>query len=1017
MRFGKTMLFPRAGRWCPCLAAVVIGMVVWGPAMASPMDAPPPWFSRSWLTDDGLPDNNVTGLVQTSDGYLWVGTLGGLMRFNGADFTSISLPRVEGVSPSVVRAVFRDSKDRLWIGMERGRMMCLDGGDIRTYGPEDGLPPHMARSFSEDSDGNLWIASESGISRLRDGKIRHFGPGAGLGSPRGNIQVVAQADGSIAWLFGGKLGVERDGKLVPTHQLSSELSEICAAAASGVWVCERGSLRRFSDGVISEELARLPEQALPRAMLEDGSGALWIGTASNGLFRMENGRLESVPTSHGEVNCLFEDREGNLWAGTAGGGLNQIRPRVITLINRQAGLPSDSVRSVTEDSEGGIWAAFENGRLARFSGGQWTDVGLPGMEATCVSAHPDGSVWVGSRGMGLRRMYEGRWQTWQRPEGLAQNDVRSILVARDEKVWIASEFPLRLQYFHEGRFHGIAMPPDFDDVRPMRAITEAADGTIWVGTARGELMRVVNDKLVRESPKGERTLHSIRTLQASPDGGIWIGHAGTGLGFWKDGARSRITTDQGLRENHVAQMLADRRGSLWMAGNRGLSVVRIGELDAVFEGRESRLRARAFGRAEGLPGLQATFNHSPSAWEGRDGRLWFAMRGGILMVRPGQVRDNPVPPPVVLERVAVDERTIAAYGNTITAQPDESTSIIELVSSGDGLRLHPRHNKLEFEFAALSFTSPENVHFRYRLRGFDQNWIEADGQRRAAYPRLPDGTYEFQVIACNHAGVWNETGASIRVVVDPFYWQTWWFRVLSLFIFTVSIIAMVRYVSFRRLRENMRELEQQAALHRERARIARDMHDEVGAKLTRLSLLSDMAAAAPALPPETGADVREISDTARETILAFDEIVWAVNPRNDSLADLAGYLCRHAEDFFEGSPTECIFDLPATIPPVMLATETRHEVFLAAKEALTNVAKYAAASRVRLRLLLLADAFEIIIEDDGRGFDPAAVAARPGGGNGLPNMRERMRRNGGSFECLSHPGGGTLIKFHVPYAK
>ena len=215
----------------------------------------------------------------------------------------------------------------------------------------------------------------------------------------------------------------------------------------------------------------------------------------------------------------------------------------------------------------------------------------------------------------------------------------------------------------------------------------------------------------------------------------------------------------------------------------------------------------------------------------------------------------------------------------------------------------------------------------------------------------------------------------------------------------------------------MLELKQQAVLHQERARIARDMHDEVGAKLTRLSLLTEMAAATPELPPAAGAEVREISDTARETILAFDEIVWAVNPRNDTLGDLAGYLCRHAEDFFEGGPTECVFDLPATIPAVMLPTEVRHEVFLAAKEALTNVAKYAAASRVRLRLVLHPDAFDLVIEDDGRGFDPAAVATRPGGGNGLINMRDRMRRIGGRFECHSQPGAGTRITFHVPISR
>jgi signal transduction histidine kinase len=516
---------------------------------------------------------------------------------------------------------------------------------------------------------------------------------------------------------------------------------------------------------------------------------------------------------------------------------------------------------------------------------------------------------------------------------------------------------------------------------------------------------------------GNITPHSIRSLHATDDGSIWIGHAGVGLGQWKNGIQTRISKAHGLRDDHISSVLTDNNGSMWIAGNRGLSLIRMQELEDVLAGRAERLQTRLFGRAEGLPGLQASFDYSPSACVGRDGRLWFAMRNGLLMIRPDQLRQNPPPPPVVLEQVIVDDLTIAAYDKELSPNAEETAIPLEPGESTTKLRLHPAHNKVEFDFAALSFTSPENIHFRYQLRGFDQRWIEAGPQNRATYPRLPAGSYQFHVVACNHAGVWNETGASLRIVVAPFYWQTWWFRSLTLAFFTAAVIAIVRYLSFRRLRKHMLELKQQAALHKERARIARDMHDEVGAKLTRLSLLSDMAAASSNLPDDAGADVREISETARETILAFDEIVWAVNPRNDTLADLAGYLCRHIEDFFDGSPTECIIDLPVTIPPVMLPTEMRHEVFLAAKEAFTNVAKYATASRVRLRLILQPDAFDLIIEDDGRGFNGSAVTTRPGGGNGLLNMRERMRRIGGTFECHSHPGGGTLIKFHVPISR
>jgi signal transduction histidine kinase/ligand-binding sensor domain-containing protein len=996
------------------VSCVLIWIVFLG-GISNGKEVPSEWIHRAWQTEDGLPDNSVTGLAQTHDGYIWVGTRGGLLRFNGSDFTAIPLPFKPEISHRVVGTVFMGQQDRMWVGMERGEIARLERGKMRTDGHEHGLPDLPILSMVEDAQGVLWLASSTGLARIRDGEYRTFGRNDGLGrTTSGNSSVVVLSDGRMAYVDRKQLGFSQGDALVPMLELREEATAICAATSSGLWICEGGGVRLWRDGVITEELARLPDKALPRVMLEDRSGTLWIGTVSDGLFRLEAGRLEKVPTSHLEIACLMEDQEGSLWAGTNGGGLNQVRPKVLTLIDRNAGLPSDSAQSVCEDAAGGIWLVLQDGQLVRFADGSWINAGREGLEATCVAADRDGVVWVGDRTKGLHRIADGQWRTWGRADGLMGDGVRSVLAASDGKIWIASEFPRRVQYFHEGKFHLIAMPPDLPVVRTIRAMAEAADGTIWIGTASGELMRVDGDKLILESPSGGMPVVPIRSLHASPDGTVWIAHAGAGLGRWKSGVKSRTTRAEGLWDDHVSQALEDDTGMVWIAGNRGVSQVSMAELTEVAEGRARRLRTRVFGRAEGLPGLQASFDYSPSACKGRDGRLWFAMRNGLLMVRPEKIRENPEPPPVVLERFVVDETTVAAYDIDLSSASSVDGRILELRGPTAELRLPPGHNKLQFDFAALSYRSHENVHFRYQLLNFDQNWIEVRNQNNATYSRLPSGAYEFRVIACNAAGIWNETGASLRLVVNPFYWQTWWFRGLTLALFTAGVIAIVRYLSFRRLRDRMRGLKQQAVLHQERARIASDMHDEVGAKLTRLSMLSDMAAAGPDLPPNANADVREISETARETILAFDEIVWAVNPLNDTLGDLVNYLCRHAEEFFEGGSTECVFDLPKTIPPLMLPTEVRHGVFLAAKEALTNVAKSAAARRVRVRLLVHPAAFDLVIEDDGCGFDPAAPASRPGGGNGLFNMRQRIEGISGRFECHSQPGGGTRIAFHVP---
>ncbi len=998
-----------------CLAVAFALGGSWG--LCAGVGGAPDWIYRAWQTDEGLPDNSVTGIVQTPDGYLWVATRGGLLRFNGVKFTPALLAAQPGVSNRVVRAMCQDRQGRIWLGMERGQVMWLGPDGVRSYGIEDGLPNNPVISMVEDGAGVMWVAFSSGLARIRDGKCERLGAAEGFPRAGGGTQVVAGPDGRMWYARGKEVGFHKDGKLQAALTLSSEQVRICPSAQSGMWICAGSRLLRMREGREPEEVGKLPVALWPRVMFEDREGALWIGTATHGLFRFLDGIVEEIPTSHQEIECLLEDREGNLWVGTNGGGLDRIRPSAMVLSARKDGLSADSVRSVCEDSAGSIWVVLQNGRLARSGTGGWEEIHNSGSWSgggTCIVADSSGSVWVGTRGRGIDQYTNGKRRNWSLPQGLAANSVRSLLAARDGSIWIATDSPRRLQRLRDGAIQTIRMPVGVTSLRSIRAMAEGADGTVWIGTAGGEVMRVKGEALVRESVISETHPNSVRALHATDDGTLWVGYAGGGLGRFNNGMYTTITSEMGLMDDYVSQILADGKGSLWIAGNHGLFKVGMAELAEVANGKIPRIRSRVFGRAEGLSGLQPSYDYAPSVCRGRDGRLWFAMRNGLLEVRPDKIRDNLKPPPVILERVSVDDRTVALYDLSLALIGESGAATAELRSHGKPLKLGPGHSKLDFEFAALSFSSPENVHFRYRLENFDRKWIETRGQEHASYSRLPAGKYKFRVIACNNAGVWNHVGAALSFEVAPFYWQTWWFRALAVALSTGAVIGLSRYLSFRRLRERMRVLKQEAVLHKERARIARDMHDEVGAKLTRLSLLSEMAGADAGLSTETGSDVREISETAREAILAFDEIVWAVNPRNDTLGDLVNYLCRHAEEFFEGSATHCVFDLPNTIPAVMLPTEVRHQVFLASKEALTNVLKHANASEVTVRLVLHPGAFELVIQDDGAGYDPALPDPRPGGGNGLPNMRERMRGIGGDFQSFSQPGQGTRILFKVP---
>ena len=374
---------------------------------------------------------------------------------------------------------------------------------------------------------------------------------------------------------------------------------------------------------------------------------------------------------------------------------------------------------------------------------------------------------------------------------------------------------------------------------------------------------------------------------------------------------------------------------------------------------------------------------------------------------------NATAPPVLLERVAVDGQAVALYDSRSPLRQKSPAGLADLRQPAAPLGLGPNLGKLDIDFTALSFTAPENVRFQYRLENYDEGWKEADLDRMgrsASYPRLPPGRYRFQVKACNNNGVWNETGAALSLVVTPFFWQNWWFRGGLLGGFTLGIIAAVRYVSFRRLRRQLRLLEQQSALHQERARIAKDIHDNLGASLTQIAFLGELAGQDHASPEKAAERTETVSATARQAIKSLDEIVWAVNPRNDTLAHLMDYAGQFALDYLRVAGIRCRLDFPEQPPPREVSSDQRHNLFLAVKEALHNIVKHAQASEVWVRVQASPEKLLITIEDNGRGFAGVTENALA---DGLRNMRQRLAEVGGSCRIESQPGAGTRVSFDV----
>ena len=973
------------------------------------------WFERVWHVENGLPNNSVETIAQSADGYLWLGTPIGLANFDGLQFQSFpSTDFVRGGQKGVM-AMFVSRSGALWLAMDRGAVVCLDGERTRVFAEADGLSGLQVHTIVEDGEGAIWIVHlGNAIGRIKDGVVENLSGGSGL--PAGALtSLVCDSAGTVWWAKGGRVGVYRDGQFQTlVRPAGSAPVQLARAQGGGMWICARTRLFKCDDqGRLQPfgEFEQKPAGNIASVMIEDSSGAVWIGTSFGGLLRFDGSRFENVSTSHPEVKCLLEDREGNIWAGTRGGGLNRIRQRVVRLHGVETGLPIDAVRSLAEDANGDIWAVTQNGLLVRRSGSTWatvsTTAGWPRDSLSCVSAAPDGAIWIGSRSGRLLCLRDGKVSTVERADGLIGSSVISLLAARNGDLWIGFTGSRPVQRLRAGKFTTFEVP---EGDRTPRAMTEDANGNVWIGFSRGMLLRVQGDELVDVSPKELDEVMSIRCLAASPDGCLWIGYAGRGLGLFKGGRYTWIGTEQGLIDDYISQIIPDDNGWLWIGSDHGIFKVRQQDVEAVANGQARSVRSIRYGRGEGVPDLQASFGNAPGGVLGRNGCVWLPTQSALAEIDTRQRARRSELPDVLLTHVTVDGRVIARNDRFLPGSA-ALAGVYDLRSQKLKLRLPPANRRLEIRFTTLLFSGLENVRFRYRLAGLDEEWLEAGSERRAMYSRLPAGQYKFEVRACSPDGVWSGTGPTLAMMVQPFFWQTWWFRMLLGVGFTGATVSIVRYASFRRLRRRLQEAEKQAAVERERARIARDIHDDLGNRLTKVMLLSGFVMRDWSKPEKAEQHVQQIASTVRQATDALDEIVWAINPRNDTLPHLINYVGQFVVEFLRAAGIRCRVDLPDHPPHRMVPAEVRHDLFMAIEEAITNIVRHAKASAVQFNMAVSDERITVTIIDNGRGFRESPDEM---GGDGLRNMRQRMKDVGGEIRIVSEPGTGTHLLFDCP---
>lgn len=954
-----------------------------------------------WKTDDGLPDNTVDEILQTSDGYIWLGTQRGLARFDGARFTVFNTDNTPALRNNAISTLFEDREGTLWIGTGGGGISRLKAGRFSSLTTAEGLSSNYTRAICQDSSGAIWIGTAGGgLNRLVGGAIAHFTTASGLLDNSIRRLFVDQSGALWIGSVSGGLTQFVNGSMrhfSKVHGLPSDaVTALCQDRMGNLWIGTSSGIAYLKDGRF-EVHARSKElpNAYVSSLTADDEGALWIGTKGGGLSRLLGQDLRTYSTVDGLnsnfVSALLQDREGNVWVGTGRGGLNMFRKARVSVFTTRDGLGNDYVSSVYESRDGTVWAGTNGGGLSLLRKGRISTISLKHVLSNdfirTVCEPRSGGLWIGTWGGGIALHSQGRVSQPAFLRSFPGRHIRDIIEDRKGNIWVASNGQGVYKYA-DGRWTPLDTRNGLSNVF-VSCIAEDSSGTIWIGTSGGGLNRLREDSVtILRKGKG-LTSDFVTSLYADTDQALWVATNGGGLCRLRGGHTDSWGTSAGLVDNVIFAIVDDQEGNLWLTGPRGITRVSKRELSEHTGGSGGRMHIINFDESDGMRSSECSGGSQRSGQRTRDGKIWIPTVDGLVAIDLRSIRKETLKFPLYIEQIAIDK---VARDITLPITAD----------FGNG--------EIEVQYAALSFRNAKKLQFRYRLEGFETEWQVVGSRRTAFYTNVPPGQYVFHVEA--DAGTVEEAPqhASLAFDILPPFWMTWWFRSM-LGLGLIGVIAgSVRYFSTQKLKRRLEKVEGQAALERERVRISKDMHDELGASLTKISLLSELAKRNTHKPEEILGHLDKVSIAARETANTMDELVWAVNPKNDSLDNLAAYLLQYIEEYISDSNLQCKIELPDDLPPRHVSAEVRHHIFLVVKEGLNNIVKHSGATSVHASLSYVDSSLAIKLQDNGRGFSQQSVGRFS---DGLGNMRRRMESIGGAFTVDSKLKQGTTIEISV----
>ena len=765
---------PRASRLLQWFAAALF-LCCRGADALNPAFAPSQYVLDNWQIQEGLPQTSAQALARTPDGYLWVGTQEGLARFDGVKFTTFDTENEPSLPNKIISVLFVDKAGRLWIGTRYG-LATFENGRFRQFERIPALRHAYIRAIEEGKNGRLWIGTEEGLYEIGGGRELSFDGSNGLLDSR--IRALHEDSDGVLWV-GAMNSLQRfkNGRFenISFGAVAETVSAMLEEPDGTMWMgTADGALYRRSRQQL--EIVAKPGQlgSVVRDLAVDRDGNLWIATHGAGLVRWREGVFTALTTNQfqgGDLRGLLVDPEGSLWIGTYGSGLLRLRDGRFVSAGAPEGLVGNLVWTVTTRKAGGVWVGTDAG-LSSYVDGRFQHMpapkGLGSVRVRSALETRDGSLWVGTDGAGGYRSDSRGMVLYNRDNGLEGQNVYALLEDRAGRVWIGTNEGLSV--FDNGKIESRQSLLSDWPKASVKLIYEDAAGKLWVGTDSQGLF-LIDGSGTRHFGAAEGLPSDwVTSIHEDERGTIWLGTM-DGLGLWRGGKITSLAAAGGPLRETILGILEDDRHVLWLTTNKDLASVSRDAIDSYLRNPERHPAVQVYGSADGLRTSEFCGGNTSPGVRTPDGLLWFPSIKGLVRVDPAHIASNPLPPPVQIEQVLVDNKTLPLT---------------------DGMRVAAGSQQWEFHYTALSMLVPQRVQFQYQLLGMDRDWVDAGNRRTAYYTRLTPGNYTFRVRAANNDGVWNEAGASIRFTLDPLYYQTWWFFLICLLALLGSIAFLYR---------------------------------------------------------------------------------------------------------------------------------------------------------------------------------------------------------------------------------